>query len=160
MALSSNGKLNTPLLDTLIQLSDLVKSLQGNDFLDHINELKEKTEALNVARASTEPQIHALNAAREDNVKAAAEAKAALQALAAARMDHEKQLKKIDNAKAQVESAKADLDRKSASSLAEIEQKSQSVSSREQKAVERQKAADAVVAEYSKKLTELKKITG
>ena len=160
MALGSNGKLNTPLLDTLIQLSDLVKALQGKDYLNHINELKEKTEALNQARAVTEPQIHALNDARVDNEKSASDARAALKALADEKVANEKQLRKIAADKSAVDAARAEAEKRIADAEAEIAKKSQAVAVREAKANEAIKNANAVTAEYQAKLNDLKKITG
>lgn len=160
MALGQIGKPNNNLLDTLKELNDLVKSLHGKEFVDAINELKEKTNAFNESKAKTEPLIHALTDATRENEKSLDNLKAERNALVSAKSDHERQLVKIKAAQTAVDVSKQDLEKRIAVSEADLADKAHKVVVRETKANEKQKQADALIAEYQAKLTDLKKITG
>ena len=160
MALGQIGKLNNNLLDTLKELNDLVKSLHGKEFVDAIDELKEKTNAFNEAKGKTEPLIHQLNSATRENEQSLAELKAERNALATAKHDHERQIVKIKSAQSAVDNAKAENEAAIIAKNAEIEKKSATVAVRETKANDRQKQADTLISEYNTKLADLKKITG
>lgn len=160
MALGQVGKPNGHLLETLLQLNDLVKSLSGHELPAHIDELKKHTESFNSAKASAEPMIHALKDAMAQNEQSTATNNASLKALAEAKLEHERHLIKIQKAQNAVDAAKSEHDKKIAISTAEIEQKAHTVSVREARANEKQKGAESLIAEYDKKLADLKKITG
>ena len=160
MALGQTGKLNHNLLDTLKELNDLVKALHGKEFVTAIDDLKDKTNAFNEAKSQTEPLIHNLNSATRENEQSLAELKAERNALLATKLDHDRQLVKIKAAQSAVDVAKQDLEKKIAVSEADIADKAHKVLVRETKANEKQKQADALIAEYQAKLTDLKKITG
>lgn len=160
MALGQIGKPNNALLDTLLQLNDLVASLRGKDLIDAIAELKEKTETYNKAKSETEPLIHALNDATKDNEKSLVDLKVERNLLSADKITHERQLQKIKAAQSAVDHDRAEVEKRVADAEAEIAKKSQAVAAREVKAEAAKKQADAVVAEYQAKLADLKKITG
>lgn len=160
MALGQIGKPNIGLLDTLKELNDLVKSLHGKEFVEAINELKEKTNAFNEAKSQTEPLIHNLNSATRENEQSLVELKAERNALAGAKLDHDRQLVKIKAAQAAVDASKAENEAVLAAKTAEIEKRAAAVTARETKAANTHKQAEALIAEYQTKLADLKKITG
>ena len=160
MALGQLGKPNNVLLDTLLQLNDLVKSLNGKDFIEKIEELQQKTDEYNKAKSTTEPLIHALSDATKDNEKTIADLKVERNLLASAKADSERNLSKIAKAQAEVDHSRKELEKKLADAEKELAVKSLAVVAREAKAVEKQKLADVLVKECQVKLEALKKITG
>ena len=166
MALGQTIK-NPQLLDTLVELNDLVKLLLSDDLGAIIADLKQKTDALEKAEADSDT-AHSVNAASiavlEEETELNRQSVEALrkqrEALAAETQENNKQVQKIQSLKDAVDASRKELEARTAAASDDLTQKSQNLATREQKLAARQLQVDELKKEYEGKLADLKKITG
>lgn len=167
MALGKVLKQNSNLLETLIQINELVKALSDKDHKEKINELKilleksaQETRDNNASEASARSALENLNVEKGRNEKLIAEAKNSIAASESARHDAEKQTQKLERSLALLNKEKEEHARSVANDKSSLDKKSEEVAERERVAREKSQKADAVIAEYQEKLRTLKQIAG
>ena len=166
MALNQQTK-NPVLLDTLLELNDLVQALVSGEIAVTIKDLKNQTEehkkqaaSADASRSANEESIANLDKAAKEHDLAAGQARKQREALAAEKQENEKTLQKLQSSQSQLDASKREIEAR-AEDVEKIQQaKALSISERERKAEDRLKTADAIRVEYEKKLADLKKITG
>ena len=158
---------NPTLLESLQELNELVKALQSGELTEVLADIKAKTEKLKKAEqdadASGEANSQSIAALEEttiENNQAAAAARKQREALAAEKQEADKQLQKILVAQNALDASRKDLESRTASTIADIEQKSQNLALREKKLADGIVATGAIRKEYEEKLNKLKTITG
>ena len=160
MALGQIGKPNLGLLETLQQLNELIDDLRGDNFTDHIEELKKKTDEFNASKAAADPAVLNLSVATQENNKSIIEVKQAIATLEGSKLELDRKLNNIGIEQKKVEQSRKDIEKRIFEADAELEQKAKALVLRENKVSERHKAAEALISEYTVKLANLKKITG
>lgn len=160
MALGQVGKPNNILLDSLIQLSDIIKSLNGDELIKHIEELKNKTQEFNDAKNSAGPALIALQEKTAKHEAAFNAANAEKLILANVKAQNDAQLNHLGKLARDLEGKIQIHEASVLEKSREIQEKETRAADRERKAEEKYKLAEARVSEYEAKLADLKKITG
>lgn len=155
------------LLDTLLELNDLIKGLGSDDCKKAINSLKAEKEQLEKAtklhdehKAKHDASAIQLSKVTDENELYIASAKKEREALEASKLENVKHLNRIQTAQNAVDASQKELDGKISAHNMEVAAHSDKLAERERKVSARKIELDGLIEEYSKKLYELKKITG
>lgn len=156
-----------PLFDTLKELNDLVKALQGKDFDVIITKLttarseaEEAKKASDVSTAKCEAAAKKLEKAARANAVIGASFISQRDSLALAKTDNKETLQKIKLAENELSASVERLNGRILAFEGTKAAVSKNFSDRENKLVEDRQYANALREEYENKLADLKKITG
>lgn len=168
MSLSQTKTLSPSLLEQLLALNDLVKTVANTKNLDEIisnlrqeqSALKKQYDDLSVLKNADEATTKALNEATLANRKSEESARTAKKEADDALANSNAQISKASQAQKSLAQAQADLDAKTLATNNDLSQRLSFVADRETKAKEALDAANKLKDEYESKLNNLKKITG
>ena len=160
MALNGAGK-QPQLLDTLLQLNELVGMLSKSNIKDVIQNIKAESENLKAeqarseqARVSSEMAIVSLKNAEKESLRAAEVSKQEAALSEQKKQDAEKAIKKLQADTVVLDAAK----KAHAINVEALDKKVLEVAAKEAKVLLERKAAEGLKAEYEKKMTYLKNI--
>lgn len=160
-------QLNPTLLDTLLELNDLVHALSSKEYDEKIKELKDTISELRkaekesqVARAENEKSMLDLALVTDQNNKAASIAKKDREVLTQVKAENDKLLNKITVEQDKLAADTKDFLLRSDRENTNIEEKNKALLSRTAKIEAAEIKVAAMKEEYETKLAELKKITG
>ena len=160
MALNGAGK-QPQLLDTLLQLNELVGMLSKSNIKDVIQNIKAESENLKAeqarseqARVNSEMSIVSLKNAEKESLRAAEVSKQEAALSEQKKQEAEKAIKKLQADTFILDAAK----KAHAINVEALEKKVLEVASKEAKVLLERKAAESLKAEYEKKMAYLKNI--